>query len=159
MVLSSNQNQLDCVYEDLHWLGLVAGYTLCDVVRGGEVVHIPNQLMKYSISRHQDMVERGELEGVDFDGNIAALVLDSDLACGGDRTKGVELSKLDPVVCLVLSVCRLCLLEKRFISQNLMDLLSPQLCETTVWCLAKITEPYIMFSDKNYQQVSPINRF
>ena len=35
-----------------------------------------------------------------------------------------------------------------------MDLLSPQLCETTVWCLSRITEPYIMFSDENYGQVS-----
>lgn len=162
MVLVSNQNLLDGLYEDLHWLTLLAGYTLCDIVRG-EAVLIPTKLMKHSINHHEkrrkevrrsDVKETATMvmvESVDFDRNVAALVLGSDAA--GDAQKP-ELSELDPVVALVLSVCRLCLLEKKFISEGLIDLLSPQLCETTVWCLQRIAEPYVMFSDESYQQVS-----
>lgn len=164
MVLVSNQNLLDGLYEDLHWLTLVAGYTLCDIVRG-ESVLIPSKIMRHSIDCHlhekqmkQEQRTEGEvaamvtmMERVNFDRNVAALVLESGVA--GDAQKP-ELSELDPIVALVLSVCRLCLLEKKFISEGLIDLLSPQLCESIVWCLQRIAEPYVMFSDENYQQVN-----
>lgn len=160
LVLSSNQNQLESVYEDLHWLGLVAGHTLCDIAHG-EVVQIPRELMQYSISCHESSQQQQQGSAhmdsrkPDLERNIAALVLEGgDSQEGGGAGGGVDLLSLDPVVALVMSVCRLCLLEKQFISCGLMDLLSPQLCETGVWCLSRITEPYVMFSDESYQQVS-----
>ena len=156
-----NQSLLDGIYEDLHWLTLLAGFTLCDIVRG-EAVLIPTKLMKHSIDyqsyelqrkdgRKSDREDTAIVASVDFDRNIVALILDHDAA--GDAQKP-ELSELDPVVALVLSVCRLCLLEKKFIAEGLVDLLSPQLCESIVWCLQRIAEPYMMFVDENYQQVS-----
>jgi hypothetical protein len=150
MLLGANQSRLDDVYEDLHWLGLVAGYTLCDIVQG-EAVLIPTDLMQNSISRHRNRQQSGGENMLNFERNVASLVLGG----GGDGgvAGGVELSSLDPVVALVLSVCRLCLLEKQFISRGLLDLLSPQLCETTVWCLGKLAEPYLLFKDESYKQV------
>ncbi len=150
-ILLSSQNHLDGLYEDLHWLGLISGYTLCDIARG-EVVQIPTVLMKYSISRQQEQNQGGK-GGIPLEGNISARFLEADSASGYGN-QGLALSGLDPVVELVLSVCRLCVMEKEFVSLGLMDLLSPQLCETTVWCLSRVTEPYVMFTDENYQQVN-----
>ena len=152
MSLSSNQSSLDNIYEDLHWLGLVSGYTLCDIVQG-ESVQIPADLMQHSISRHQkgQQASGGGESRLDFGQNVAALVLDGGGAGGVDG--GVQLSSLDPVAALVLSVCQMCLLEKQFVSRGLLDLMSPQLCETTVWCLGRLTEPYLMFTDESYGQV------
>ena len=165
-VLESNGRVLDVLYEDLHWLALVAGYTLCDIVKG-EAVLIPTELMKYSIDCYSDRQKKrdaagswmtnGEatpsavtaVENVDFDRNVAALVLEADMGGG----EGARLSELDPVVGLVMAVCRLCLLEKKFISAGLIDQLSPQLCESIAWSLQRITEPYVMFNDEDYGQV------
>ena len=159
MVLS-NQNLLDGLYEDLHWLTLLAGYTLCDIAEGEEVL-IPTKLMRHSIDRNLSGKEgqRREnrtaadpsIESIDLDRNVAALVLDSSDATFDAQTP--TLSELDPVVGLVMSVCQLCVLEKKFISEGLIELLSPQLCESTVWCLQNIAEPYLMFIDEDYEQV------
>ena len=35
--LYSQQNTLDSTYEDLHWLVLIAGFTLCDIVIGKDI--------------------------------------------------------------------------------------------------------------------------
>ena len=157
--LGSAQQRLEAAYEDLHWLTLVSAHTLCDVEQG-EVVQIPREIMDFSISSHHERVGQGkeggereglvcaEAQGVDFERNVAALVLE------GERGGAVDLTGLDPVVALVLSVCRISLLERQFISCGLIDLLSPQLCETGAWSLSRIVGPYVMFSDENYGQVS-----
>ena len=36
--LYSQQNTLDSTYEDLHWLVLIAGFTLCDIAKGEELL-------------------------------------------------------------------------------------------------------------------------
>ena len=148
VTLNSNRSRLENVYEDLHWLTLVAGHTLCDITRG-EVVQIPRELMKYSISCSQQQHQQPKSTTGDMDcENTAALVLGE-----VSGRAGVDVTNLDPVVALVMSICKLCLIEKQFISSGLIELLSPQLCETNVWCLSRIAEPYIMFSDENYEQV------
>jgi len=182
-VLRKSQNALEGLFEDLHWLTLIAGYTLCDIVKG-EAVLIPTELMKHSINLCTGQKGKGEelVGGVSrggndsswfnssrreaappavgvkaagsgncFGGNVAALTLEAGL--GGDD-KVVRLLDLDPVVGLVMAVCRLTLLEKKFVSGGLVDVLSPQLCESIAWCLQRIVEPYVMFNDQDYSQVS-----
>ena len=152
-VLNSQQNNLDNLYEDLHWLTLIAGYTLCEVDKGN-VVYIPSEIMQYSISKQKaggqavgDGANSHSTALLDGGRNVAAAFLEGE--GGGD----VDLSLLDPVVALVLSVCRLGNLEKAFVSSGLIDVLSPQLCETVVWCLAQLADPYLMFDEKCYQEV------
>ena len=120
-------------------------------------MQVPVELMRHSISCHeeaeriqqqQQQQQEPTTNRLDLEQNVAALFLD-DGVWGG----GAGLSALDPVVSLVLGVCRMGSLEKQFVTRGLFDLLSPQLCETIVWCLSRIVEPYIMFSDLNYQQV------
>ena len=158
-VLNSQQNNLDALYEDLHWLTLIAGYTLCDINKD-EAVYIPSEIMQYSIAKHG--VVQGQIVGNGHSSNsVAALVGGNQAAAflqgeGGEgegRAAGVELSTMDPVVALILSICRLCNLEKAFVSNGLIDVLSPQLCDTVVWCLAQLTGPYLMLDEQCYEEV------
>lgn len=142
--LASHQAHLYSVHEDLHWLVLITGYTLCDVT-DGESVQIPTEIMKHSIALTEKKPGLELQEGF----NIATLV--SVVTEGGGQ--GLELSGYDPVVSLLVAVVRLCALERVFISQHLMDALSPQLCDSCVWYLARFTEPYLLFSDLSHSQV------
>ena len=145
--LASHQTNLDSLHEDLHWLVLVTGYTLCDIAEGEDVL-IPYELMQHSISKLETkQAQRGTCPELGAGFVIAELI-----------TTGLEeidggLSDLDPVVGLIVAVCRLCVTEKFFVSNGLLDILSPQLCDTSVWCLSRITEPYLLFSEQNYDQV------
>jgi hypothetical protein len=149
-VLNSQQNNLDSLYEDLHWLTMITGYTLCQVEKGRVVQYIPSEIMQYTIAKHKAMKtqENGSSSLVAGGGNEAAAFLQGE---GGGIA--VDVTSMDPVVALILSVCRLCNLEKAFISNGLIDVLSPQLCETVVWCLAQLVTPYLMLDENCYQEV------
>ncbi len=138
--LYAQQNNLDQLHEDLHWLVLVTGFTLCDIVEGEDVL-IPAQLMRHSIGN------QGNVRGTELP--LGGLIWRED---GGEQVD-LSTAQLDPIVALVLSVCRLCVLEKLFINHGLLDVLSPQVCETNVWCLSRIVEPYLMISEESYEQV------
>ena len=150
-VLNSRQNNLDSLYEDLHWLTMVTGYTLCQMERGKVVDYIPSEIMQYTIAKHKAMkaVENGSSLLVPGAGrNEAAAFLQGE---GGGGV--VDITSMDPVVALVLSVCRLCNLEKAFVSNGLIDIMSPQLCDTVVWCLGQLVTPYLMLDESCYQEV------
>lgn len=157
-VLNSRQNNLDALYEDLHWLTLIAGYTLCDINKN-EAMYIPSEIMQYSIAKHGVVQAVGDGHSsnsvsVLVGGNQAAAFLQGEGGEGEGRVTAVDLlSTMDPVVALILSICRLCNLEKAFISNGLIDVLSPQLCDTVVWCLAQLTGPYLMMDEQCYEQV------
>ncbi len=142
--LPSHQAHLHMLHEDLHWLVLITGYTLCDVAEG-ESVQIPTEIMKHSIALAKNQSSPELQEGFNIAGLVATV-----MEGGGQE---LELNRYDPVVALVVVVCQLCAVERMFISQHLMEALSPQLCDSCVWCLARITEPYILFSDETHCQV------
>jgi len=52
--LYSQQNSLDSTYEDLHWLVLIAGFTLCDIVESEDIL-IPSPLMRDSIRQQSEV--------------------------------------------------------------------------------------------------------
>lgn len=137
--LYSQQNSLDSTYEDLHWLVLIAGFTLCDIVESEDVL-IPSPLMRYSI-RQQNEVQSSPAD-------VCSLVW-------REEAEQVDLSsaKLDPIVALFLSVCRLCMVEKLFAGEGLLDVVSPQLSTTVVWCLGRVAHPYLALSEDSYDQV------
>lgn len=156
-VLHSEHNNLDSLYEDLHWLTLIAAYTLCEVEKG-KVVYIPSEIMQYSIARHKEAQAANDASSVLLsERNEAATFLQGEMAVAGGGEggggRGAELSTMDPIVALIFSLCRLCNLEKAFVSNGLMDVLSPQLCDTVTWCLAQLADPYFMFDEKCYQEV------
>ena len=124
---------LNSIYEDLHWLVLTAGYTLCDIAKGEDIL-VPSQLLKHSLQR------QNEVQATIAD--VRTLILNEQV--------DLSAAKLDPVVSLVFSVCRLAGLDKLFASRGLLEVLSPQLSSTIVWCLAEITGPYLHLNGDGY---------
>ena len=138
-LLCSSLNNLDSLYEDLHWLMLISCYAICNATS-----EVPSAIMQYSISLQADCLPRmAELD-------ISKLILQ-----GGEERVNLSAAKVDPIVALVVLMCRLCVMEELFISGGLLEVLSPQLCETTLWCLSKVVEPYLLMEeDSVHDQVS-----
>ena len=139
--LYSHQSRLESLHEDIHWLILIAGYTVCDVVEGEESF-IPRQMMRHSISEQDSVVK-----GIDFRGLVLSCTNPS-IVSGG--------AAMDKVVALVAVVCQWCVLEKAFVESGLAEVLSPQVCESTVWFLSAIAQSYLMLEEANYEQVFPL---
>ena len=99
--------------------------------------------MKHSIQRHKEMGSESTVQ------DVAGLVWKE----GGADQVVLNTPNLDPIVALFLSVCRLCMVEKLFINQGLIDVVSPQLSSTLVWCLGHVTKPYLHLSEDSYDQV------
>ena len=139
-LLCSSQNNLDSLYEDLHWLMLISCHTVCSA-RG----EVPTTIMQYSISLQTDCLPRmAELD-------ISKLILQ----VGRERVN-LTAAKVDPIVALVVLMCRLCFMEELFISSGLLEVFSPQVCETTMWCLSKVVEAYLLLEEEDsvHEQVS-----
>lgn len=142
---ASHHPSLDSLHEDLHWLVLVTGYTLCDIVEGEDVL-IPYELMQHSIAKLK--AQGGSCLELSPGFSINELI-----SLDMERVEQTGLAGLDPVVRLVVAICRLCEVEKLFVAAGFLEVLSPQLCDTSVWCLSRITEPYLLFDDQSYSQV------
>ena len=103
---------------------------------------IPANLMNYSVQRHKEAGQGAELPG-----DISTLVW-------RERGDQVDLSSsLDPILALFLSLCRLCVVERVFITAGLVGVVSPQLSSTLVWCLSQVVHPYIHLAEDSYDQV------
>lgn len=137
--LFSQQNNLDNTYEDLHWVVLITGFTLCDIVEGEDIL-IPAPLMKYSVQEQEKF--RTPLQ------DVASLIWRE----GVDQVD-LKAAPIDPIAALFLSICRLCMVEKVFIDQGLFDVVSPQLSSTVMWCLSQVTHPYLHLHEDSYNQV------
>ena len=135
----SSQNTLDSTYEDLHWLVLIATFTMCDIANGEEVL-IPTPLLADSLQHQNDVARLPD---------VAASVWKD----GTSEQVDLNSAKLDHLVCLFLSLCRLCVVERVCIGWGMLDVLSPQLSTTVVWGLGSITGPYLHLNEDSYDQV------
>jgi len=132
--MHTESSQLHSLYEDIHWLFLIASYLLNDILQG-EFVSIPNKLMEYMIS-----IETQDIQEID----IQTAILQQE-SCSGRN--------INLVLAVLVCVCRWCQLEKLYISAGLLSYLSPQVASTITWLLAKITDSYLLFKESDYQQV------
>ena len=132
--LYSRQRELDLLHEDLHWLILISGYTLCNVAEG-EDNFVPLHIMEYTITEQDQICKE-----VDF----RSLVL----SCANPGSGGVSV-----VVGVVAVICQWCVVEKVMVEAGFAELLSPQVCESAVWFLSCIAQSYLMLDDQFYKQV------
>ena len=132
--LYSRQRELDLLHEDLHWLILISGYTLCNVAEG-EDNFVPLHIMEYTITEQDQICKE-----VDF----RSLVL----SCANPGSGGVSV-----VVGVVAVICQWCVVEKVMVEAGFAELLSPQVCESAVWFLSCIAQSYLMLNDQCYKQV------
>ena len=134
--LYSRQKELDLLHEDLHWLILISGYTLCNVAEG-EDNFVPLHIMEYTITEQDQICKE-----VDF----RSLVL----SCANPGSVGGGVSV---VVGVVAVICQWCVVEKVMVEAGFAELLSLQVCESAVWFLSCIAQSYLMLDDQLYKQV------
>ncbi|XP_078736435.1 exportin-4 [Lampetra fluviatilis] len=130
---------LDDLYEDIHWLILVAGYVLADDTQG-ETPLVPAEIMELSIRQSEE---------VDMNATLRVLGSPGDKACsvpGCDNT--------DYVIRLVSGVLRVSEVESRAVRAELTSLLSPQMGKDVVWFLQRWVQAYLLPDEKHYAQLS-----
>lgn len=122
--------KLEALYDDIHWLLLIATYTLTDVVESEEST-IPTELLELSLS-YQNTITTS-LEQLVTTSNY------SDASC---------LLNNDPVVSLIVCLCHWSVIEKQLLEQGLKDVVSPQVCESAIWGLSTVLSTYLMTTTK-----------
>ncbi|CAD6221300.1 GSCOCG00005136001-RA-CDS [Cotesia congregata] len=140
-VAHGNMNEaLQNLYEDLHWLVLIAGHILCfDSI--GEVALIPAQMIKYS------MEQQGK-----SDVNVSLQLMASP-QCNLSDIPGAEESS-DHVIRLTAAIFRLCEIKRSAIEANLANLLSPELISSVVWFLHRWSLSYLLPTENYYSEIS-----
>lgn len=134
-LVSAHSNRLDELHEDLHWIFLISGHILCDVVEGEEVA-IPKDILEYSCKQSAFTKE------VDLQDLIVHCIPGS-----------ISSSDADVLVQVIAVVGQWCVVESEVIKQGLFEILSPQVSESAVWFLSVVVNPYLMKSKEAYEQV------
>ncbi|XP_078617915.1 exportin-4-like [Branchiostoma floridae x Branchiostoma japonicum] len=135
-------NRLYRLYDDLHWLLLIAGHFLADQSEG-EVPVIPSELMDHSIAQSQMGVSE-----------VGATQTEMVCSLHIDRMSQTSNDKCDDIVRLVSKVFKLSELERYAVQAQLDPLLSPELSRDIVWFFQRWARPYLLMQEKHYPQVS-----
>lgn len=169
--------RLASISEDIHWLLLIAGFTMFEVNAEVDQARIPNEIMTYSIRCSQfvnmqlvnDLMSRlGQLSPVQEDTSVATSTTTNRSTSKHAQVVGmisirlieaclVENEPIDPITSLFFSSFRLCELE--IYAKNMAKMfayLSPQVSETLVWFLRESVRAYVYMAEKNYEQISAV---
>ena len=133
--LSAISSRIDDLHEDLHWMFLISGHVLCNVVDGEEVV-IPEAVLEYSSQQGAFTKE------IDIQDLILHCVPGS-----------VSSSDADVLVQVFAVGAQWCVIESEMIKQGLFEYLSPQLSESATWFLSTIANSYLMKRKEAYKKV------
>jgi len=131
---------LSDLFEDVHWILLVAGNLLALDV-DGETALIPSEVMQHSISQQSSVDVSKSLEV---------------LASPGQRVEeipGHESS--DHVLRLVGAVFRVSEVERRALEAGLGGLWSPEVSCSLLWLLRRWSLTYLATQEAYYQEISP----
>ena len=123
--------EIEALFEDIHWLLLIAAFTLTDVVEGEECV-IPNQILSHS-----------------FEHQTNDLFTLEELVYNTDHSNTCS---VDPVVSVIVCLCQWCVIEKDMIDKGLKDFVSPQVSESATWSLFTVCNSYLL-SPRMYDKV------
>ncbi|KAL7287451.1 hypothetical protein TKK_0018556 [Trichogramma kaykai] len=138
----NEQTIADNLYEDLHWLVLIAGHVLC-MEADGETPLIPSEIMRYSMNQ----IREGSM-----DINVTLQLFASPQSNISDIA-GAEQSA-DHVIRLTAAVFRLSEVTKIAISYNAAQHLSPELCSSILWFMHRWALSYLMIKETNYNEIS-----
>lgn len=131
---------LDELFEDIHWIILIAGHVLCmDSVM--ETPMIPSEIMQYSITqanRHETTL----------DATIKAIH-----AIKVKMAVPYHFDQCDHVIRVLFSVFKLCFVEEYANSLNLSHFMSPEVGSTLMWFLKRWCLSYLLPVENYYQEV------
>lgn len=138
----SNTATLDALFEDFHWIVLIAGHVIA-MESVGEQPIIPSEIMHHSL----EQVANGS---VDIETSLKVLASTSqditetpngDAACDG-------------IIRLVAAIFRFCEIENKAIEYKMKDFLSPEVSSNVMWFLNMWSEGYLFMLIEYYTQVS-----
>ncbi|KAM0733116.1 Exportin-4 [Formica fusca] len=135
-------NPMNDLYEDLHWLVLIAGHVLC-MESEGEAALIPLEIRRCSMDQSRE-------GNVDVNHTLEFLVssqnIQSDISSPA--------ASIDRVIRLITCIFRLCALEKTIISIHAENVLSPELSSTIIWFLHIWSQSYLLPTEVYYSEIS-----
>nr|CAB3267795.1 exportin-4-like [Phallusia mammillata] len=133
---------LNDLYEDIHWILLLAGHILADECEG-ETALIPPELVNYSIQQKSTINE-----------SVTLQVLGSPTQKLSE-IPGAEQST-DYIVRLTSAVIRLSQVESDALESNMMEILSPQLARDLMWFFKLWAATYLQYAEDFYKELSPV---
>ncbi|XP_031333614.1 exportin-4-like [Photinus pyralis] len=138
----NDSKALDNLFEDIHWIILIAGHILC-MDSDGETPMIPSEIMQYSIGHHDK--NESTLE--------ATLKV---LASVGEVAFEVEgINQCDHAIRIFSDVLKLCVLESSAGQVKLGHFMSPEVGCTLMWFLKRWCVSYLLPTENFYQEISP----
>lgn len=134
---------MENLFEDIHWLILIATFIMCDDC-DGETVTIPLQIMKLSISQKSSIDEKLTLRMLGSPHSYDQLV----------TTPGTPV--VDLSIRVVAVMLRLCHISLEAANGNMLHRLSPEILSDLIYFLAHWAKTYIFFDESYYDEISPI---
>ncbi|KAK5650842.1 hypothetical protein RI129_001871 [Pyrocoelia pectoralis] len=138
----NDSKTLDNLFEDIHWIILIAGHILC-MDSDGETPMIPSEIMQYSVRQ--------------YDKNESTL--DSTLkvlANVGEVTYEIDcITQCDHAIRIFSDVLKLCVLESSAGQVKLGHFMSPEVGCTLMWFLKRWCVSYLLPTENFYQEISP----
>lgn len=130
------------LYEDLHWLVLIAGHVLC-MEAEGETALIPLEIRRCSMDQSRE-------GNVDVYQTLEFLVSSQNVQSDINSPA----ASIDLVIRLITGVFRLCAFEKTVISIHAENVLSPELSSTIIWFLHMWSQSYLLPVEVFYSEIS-----
>lgn len=146
----TNENQLnvsatkmlDILYEDIHWILLIAGHVIA-MESAGEQPIIPSEIMYNSC----EQIAKGSV-----DVTTSLKVLASPEQCITQIPNGENVC--DGIIRLVAAVFRLCEIENKAIEYKMTQFLSPEVSSNIMWFLNMWSEAYLFMLSEYYATIS-----
>ncbi|XP_060801422.1 exportin-4-like [Amyelois transitella] len=128
----SSGSELVNLFEDLHWILMIAGHFLAVDCTEGETMMIPPEIITYSIR-----------ENADIDSSLRYLV--------GETT---STENVDPILKLIGEILRISAWECAALEAGLGTVFSPELSATISWLLTIWANSYLMQQSSQYSEMS-----
>ncbi|KAG5885786.1 hypothetical protein JTB14_031220 [Gonioctena quinquepunctata] len=133
---------LDCLFEDIHWIILVAGHILC-MDSDGETPMIPSEIMHYSLEQHNR-------QETNVEASLRAIA-----ATESKVARPESFDQCDHIIRVVFNVMKLCTIEDYAASVNLAQFMSPEVGSSIMWFLKRWCLSYLLPVEYYYQELSP----
>lgn len=129
---------MEILFEDIHWLLLIAGHVI-SLESTGEQPMVPSEIMQYSI----EQLSNGT---VDITTSLKVLAAPSQCIT---QTPQAD-TNCDPLIRLITAVFRLCEIENNAIEYKMKDFLSPEVSSDIMWFLNHWSEAYLFMLAEYY---------
>ncbi|KXZ75751.1 exportin-4 [Tribolium castaneum] len=139
----NESSNLDNLFEDIHWVILIAGHILC-MDSDGETPMIPSEMMQYSIEQLRQ--------------NNSTLESSLTVLASAHQITNVptDVDRCDHIIRIVSDVLKLCVVENSAAEAKLGHFMSPEVSSTIMWFLKRWCLSYLLPVENYYQEISPV---